>query len=309
MTSQTRLEDFASVMNNDPRTAAFPEATVEIVYSRFHDKVLRRAQEDKEHAERHVRHAIDKLRSTIKHLKPSIGLEDTWEEVKPRVEKYPEYQALETDEQRKTAFDKVVKRLREKEADDVARERERAMRRAERDREDRYLRYAHHGEPDAYEADRRKAQAARERQYRKSSGTGLSPPRHRDDRYDRHYRHDRERERDRGSYYDFDREQHRGREQIYRAKLSDPSGELDYGDSGRAGSSISNNTGRRRRGSEEDGDFGRRDSKRLRRDSKTSGRSGDDDVEMRELREEADKKAKEEENLKSGSEEGEIEEV
>ncbi|KAL9086155.1 MAG: hypothetical protein Q9159_004335 [Coniocarpon cinnabarinum] len=310
ITPQTTLDEVASVLKNDPRTASHDDADIELVYKRFHDKVVRREQEDKQNAERHTRHAIDRLRSVIKHLRPPISPDDSWEDVKARVEKYPEYQDLEGDEQRKSAFDKVLKRLKEREADDQAREREKAMRRAERDREDRYLRYAHHGEADAYEADRRKAQAARERQYRKAAGTGLSPPRHRDERYDRHYRHDRERERDRSGYYDLDREQHRGREQTYRAKLSDPSAELDYGDSGRAGSSINNTAGRRRRGSgDEDGDITRRDSKRLRRSSKTSGQSGEDDVEMKGLKEEAEKEAKEEENLKSGSEEGEIEEV
>ena len=297
-------------MKRDPRTASLSQADIQLIYERFHEKVLRREQEDKEHAERHTRHAIDKLRSVIKHLRPPISVEASWEDVKSHIEKYPEYQSLDTDEQRKAAFEKVVKRLREREADESAREREKAMRRAEREREDRYMRYSHHGEPDAYEADRRKAQAARERQYRKASGTGLSPSRHREDRHERHYRHDRERDRERGGYYDFDREQHRGREQTYRAKLPDPSGELDYGDGGRAGSSTTSTTvGRRRRESGEDGESTRRDSKRLRRSSRTSGKSQDADVEMKELREEAEKKAKEEENLKSGSEEGEIEEV
>ena len=314
MTVQSSLEEFASVIKRDPRTAELPEADVTLIYNRLHEKVLQREKEDRAHAERHTRRTIDALRSRIKHLHPPVGIDDSWENVRPRLEKYEEYRALETDEQRKTAFDKVIRRLREKEADAEAEERDRQLRRAEREREVRFSRYERTGrysrspEPDAYEADRKKAQAARERQYRKASGTGLSPPRHRDDRYDRYHRHDRERERDRGGYHDFDRE-YRDRERTYRSRLSDAAGELDYGDGGKAGASINSSNGRRRRESEEDSETGRKESKRLRTSSKHSGKSNDEDTEMKELREEAEKKAKEEENLKSGSEEGEIEEV
>lgn len=311
MKSQTTLEEFAEVMKRDQRTAGLSEADVELVYTRLHEKIVRREKEDKAHAERHIRHAIDALRSRIRHLHPPVTLEDEWETVRSRIERFDEYRALETDEQRKTAFEKVIRRLREKEADAEAFEKEKAMRRAEREREDRYVRYGRHTsrysrspEADAYEADRKKAQAARERQYRKASGTGLSPPRHRDDRYDRYHRHDRDRgERDRGGYHDFDRE-YRDRERTYRSRLSDATGGLDYDDGGRAGSSTANPGGRRRRESGQDAEGERRDSKRLR-----SGKSEDEDAEMRDMREEVEKKAKEEENLKSGSEEGEIEEV
>lgn len=300
-------------MKKDPRTTTLAEADVTLVYHRLHEKVLRREEKDKYEAERQIRNAIKSLQSRIKRLNPPIAIDDDWETVRGRIERYDEYHALETDEQRKTAFDKVIQRMREKE-DDEAYARERAIRRAERERDDRHSHHSRRAsyyarspaEPDAYEAERKKAQAARERNYHKSSGTGLSP-RHRDDHYDRRHRHERDRERERAGYHDFDRE-YRERERTYRSRLSDPSGELDYGDGGRAGSSISTSGGRRRRESDVDGESSRRESKRHKSTSKTNGTLGDDDVEMRE-KEDADKRAQEDENLKSGSEEGEIEEV
>ena len=306
LTPQTTLEEFTKVMKEEERTNEITDQDLELVYKRLHDKIIKREEADKATAAKQARRAIDALRSCIKHLSPPVKSDDDWETVKARIAKYDEYKALESEEHRKTAYDKVIRRLKEKEADAEAFEREKAIRRAEREREDRYSRYGRGGrysqtpELDPYEAERKKASAMRERQHRKSSGTGLSPTRHRDDRYDRH-RHDRERERDRGGYHDYDRE-YRDRERSYRSRLSDVAVELDYGESGRAGSSIST-SGRRRRESEEDAELStRRDSKRLKRDD-------DEDVEMKEMREEAEKKAKEEENLKSGSEEGEIEEV
>ena len=308
------MEEFASVLTNDPRTNALPEADVALVYKRLHEKVLRREEKDKIEAERQIRNRVKSLQSRIKRLNPLISIDDDWETVRGRIDRYDEYHALETDEQRKSAFDKVIQRMREKE-DDEAYARERAMRRTERERDDRH---SHHtrrtsyyapspAEPDAYEAERKKAQAARERNYHKSSTTGLSP-RHRDDHYDRRHRHDKERDRDRerGGYHDFDRD-YRDRERTYRSRLSDPSGELDYGDGGRAGSSISTAGGRRRRESDADGEDHRRESKRHKSSSKANGVSADEDVDMRE-KEEADKRAQDDENLKSGSEEGEIEE-
>ncbi len=249
-----------------------------VIFERLRDRVLRRSEEEKHHAERHQRRAVDALRSRIKHLEPPVQVGDTWEQVRARVEKLDEYRALDSDELRRSAYDKLMRRLREKE-DDL--ERDRSSRRdhrpdRERDRErDRDHRNGHSArdrrrrtrtpEPDAYEADRKKAQADRERQYRKASATGLSPPppppppassshRHRDDRdrYERgssrqvslsHY--DRERR---------EREAERERSYVSRADPRDKGGELDYGDS-RAVSV------RRRRDSDAESPGSRRDSK------------------------------------------------
>ncbi|OCK85917.1 putative formin binding protein [Lepidopterella palustris CBS 459.81] len=325
LTTKTTFEEFLSVMHADRRTANIDRDSMTIIFERLREKVQRRSEENKHHAERSQRRAIDELRSKIKHLDPPVVLGDTWEQVRPRVEKLEEYRALDTDELRHTAFDKFMRRLKEKEEDqerdrdrirrdhrDRDRERDR-LRDRERDREyrnghgDAHRRHrtrTRSPEPDAYEEDRKKAQANREKQYRKAgSSTGLSPP----------YRRDRdERERDKStrqvslSHYDRERrEREVERERLYvsRADPREKGSELDYGES-RPGSM------RRRRDSDEDSPASRRDSKRARRDIT----SREPTFSPRRHRSRTPAVAvpaelpKEDPGLRSGSEEGEIEE-
>ena len=305
ITPDTKVPEFLNLMSTDRRTVEVPPDTLSLIFTRLYEKVLRRNEDDKHASERHQRRLVDTLRSKIKHLdNPPVLSSSSWDSVCSRVAHLDEYKALESDDLRHQAFDKVIRRLKEKE-DDVDREREkdgRGNKRDHRDRgdvRDRGDRDARNGyrstsgrhaapgarasrtpEPDAYEADRRKAMADRERQYRKSSTTGLSPPPPRD----------RERERDRGdrsdrdrherissrhadgrlTHYDRDRrDREEERERLYRTR-GDPRGsrdELDYGE-GRGGSE-GRGSARRRRGPDSDGESvgsGRRDGKRARKE-------------------------------------------
>ena len=236
----------------------------------MHEKVSRRSEDDKHQAERQQRRAVDALRSFIKHLDPPVRIEDTYERVQPRIERSEEYVAVASDELRRSAFEKVVRRLKEKE-EDAEKERlkrrdrssvDRSTRRddrGERDRGERIRRtsgrHDRSPEPDAYEADRRKAIADREKNYRKASvaDTLLSPSR-RGDRSERDRERDRERDMDLNkshrsrrddtvSHYDRDRrDREEEREKLYRRR-GDPRGSIDelpYGDERPSG-------GRRRR--------------------------------------------------------------
>lgn len=220
---------------------------------------MRRDEEDKHYAERQQRRIVDALRSRIKHLEPPVVLSDTWEQVRARIEKTEEYRLLGTDDLRRSAYEKFMRRLKEKEEHD----REFGRRdQHERDYDHRngYARDRRYKtrspEPDAYEADRRKAQADRERQYRKSSVTGLSPPhrRYRDER-DRYER--RSSKQGSLSHYDHERrERDAERERLYisRADPREKASELDYGDSKPI-------TSRRRRDSDGESLGAKRDSK------------------------------------------------
>lgn len=199
-----------------------------------------------------------------------------------------------TEELRLSAFDKVIRRLKEKEEDERERlkRRERASveRPTHRDRErgekshrssGRHARPSRSPEPDAYEADRRKAIADREKNYRKASvaDTLVSPGR-RGDREERERQWDRDRDLDRPSrsrrddlsHYDRERRDREDeRERLYR-KRGDPRGSIDelpYGDDRPSGS--------RRRRADSDGESAssRRDSKVSRFDfvSPTRGKS------------------------------------
>ncbi|KAF2088909.1 hypothetical protein K490DRAFT_38194 [Saccharata proteae CBS 121410] len=305
ITQKTTYDEFLAVMQADRRTANIDHDSLSLIFERLLEKVHKRNEEDKHQAERHQRRAVDALRSRIKHLEPPVLVGDTWEQVRPRLEKFEEFRALDTDELRRSAFEKYVRRLREKEED---LERDRARRDDRRDRGGDSYRNGYSSrrhrtrtpEADPYEADRRKAMADRERSYRKSSLTGLSPPprRDRDDRYP-----------DRGvsrglSHYDRERrerEAERERSYISRADPRDKASELDYGES-RAGSM------RRRRDSDADSPDSRRDSKRIRKDRSSRERTFSPRGGRNGSRTPAQAPPKEDPGLRSGSEEGEIEE-
>jgi len=303
------------MMTADRRTSKIDPDILQLIFQRIQEKAVRRNEEEKHAADRHQRRAVDALRSRIKHLEPPVRVSDTWDEVKPRLEKYEEYKALETDELREAAFEKVIRRLKEKDEDNdrdrEARDRDRGRRDHDRgDREYRSGRGERRGgsrvsrtpEMDVYEAERRKAQADRERSYRKVSG--FSPSRDRREDRDRYRDRERDRDYDRRPGRDGDRREDE-RERLYRTR-GDPRGgrdELDYGGDSRSTGSAD----RRRRRESDSESVASRSAKRYRRDSRERDRSKS----RRERREQSaipEEDIKNEKAVHSGSEEGEIEE-
>ncbi|KAJ5893949.1 hypothetical protein N7495_005640 [Penicillium taxi] len=296
VTPSTTLDEFNVIMASDRRTSTVDPEILTLIFQRLQDKAIRRSEEEKHAADRHQRRAVDALRSLIKHLEPQVRVTDTWEQVQPRLEKYDEYKAVESDELRQSAFEKVISRLKEKD-DEFEKEREfRNRRDHERsDRDYRSTRGELSPEQDAYEADRRKAQAERERTYRKI--TEISSPTDRRDDRDR-YRRDVDRR-----SRDLDRREDE-RERLYRTR-GDPRGgrdELDYGDT--RSHAVSNGDRRRRR--ESDASVASRSVKRYRRDSREPERSKDPRKD-RTLEPAIIEEVKIAKATHSGSEEGEIE--
>jgi pre-mRNA-processing factor 40 len=306
-------------MHTDRRTANIDREVLQLMFQRLHEKVSRRSEDEKHAADRHQRRAVDSLRSRIKHLEPPIRITDTWEDVMSRVERTPEYSAVETDELRKSAFDKVVRRLKEKEEDaEKDRERRHARRTDDRDPRNGHRPDPRHGrlskspEPDAYEEDRRRAQAAREKQYRKTNG--FSPPptvRDHRDRDDRHGRLVRDRSPPPRHTNDYDRERRTReaeRERLYRTR-ADPRStrdELNYGEESK---SVTGSERRRRReGSEDSTESGRRSVKRPKHERRSRSRERAKTPEKKVKVEEVSAEVVEPAGVHSGSEEGEIEE-
>lgn len=333
ITPKTEVKEFISIMSTDRRTAHLPQDTLDLIFARLHEKVVRRSEDDKHALERHQRRAIDALRSKIKHLSsPPVTASTTWESIRPSISHLEEFKALETDDLRKQAFEKVLRRLKEKEDDTTTG--------ASGKRDHRRPTNGHHdarssagagtgsrrdrtppAELDIYEAERRKAMADRERQYSyKAGSTGLSPPpppsSHRstsERERDRHERlssrgegRERERERRRHSraYNDLDTrdEQPRGgdreRERLYATRPPRGERELDYGE-GRVGGGGGGVGGRRRRGSEGSEGSAR---KRVRREG-AGRREMETEAKMLEVVRDP---VKEDPGLRSGSEEGEM---
>ena len=321
-------------MLTDRRTENIDRDALGLIFQRLQDKVLKRT-EDKKHAQdRDQRRAVDALRSKIKHLEPPVRLSDSWDDVQPRVEKTNEYKVLDSDDLRKSAFEKVKKRLKEKEEDaDKDRERPRARRPDERERdhrnghkETRQGRLSRSPELDAYDADRRKAMAARERQYRKNTSMGLTPPpeslrerdrdrdRDRRPRDDRHGRLDRDRSpptRQASGYERDRRPPDDERDRLYRMR-ADPRGSRDELNYGEETKSLAGSERRRRRGTNSDGESdtsGRKSSKRHRKErsrerERESKRSKTPEIKKETLTVPEAEPA----GVHSGSEEGEIEE-
>ena len=318
MTPRTSFDEFLDVVLTDRRTANIDREILQLIFERLHEKVVRRNEDEKHAADRHQRRAVDALRSRIKHLEPPVRMSDSWEDVKPRIEKTDEFHALEDEESRKSAYEKVVKRLKEKE-EDAEKDRDRRHSRRTEDRDNRnghragrYGRLSKSPEPDAYEEDRRKAQAAREKQYRKSSG--FSPPPSLRDHRDRDERHGRL-VRDRSppprhlSAYDRERRDREvERERLYRTR-ADPRGsrdELNYGEESR--SVTGSDRRRRREGSEDSIESGRRSVKRHRRDRKSTSRERAKTKTPEPQIVKKEKALPEPSGFHSGSEDGEIEE-
>jgi len=300
------VEDFLNVMRKDPRTADIDEQSMYSIYNYVLAKVKKREEQDRQDEEYNERSTVDKLRSVIKHLDPPVSLSDTWEVVRPRVEKTDEYRALKSDSLRESAFERHLRRLKDRETDrrDRSRRDDRDRDRERRDR-DREYRNGHSDshrrhrtrtrspEHDPYAAERRRAQQDREARYRNNDSTGLSPVR-RDRRDDE--RLDRPRRSPAGDHYGrerLQREAERERSYVSRADPRESSVSLlDYGDgAGRTASA------RRRRESDESAS--KRDSKRPRYSPRADAKSK---TPVPEPPKEVDHA------VRSGSEEGEIEE-
>lgn len=323
MTTSTTASEFADVMQSDRRTSGLDEYEVNLIFERLMEKVRKRAEDDKAHAERNQRKAIDNLRSVIKRLDPPVRVTDSYEDVAPKLQSYDEFKILDDDEARRSAFEKHIRRLKEKE-EDVERERSRRDRdhrngsrrydeRSDRGEDRRRTRSPEHN---AYEADRRKAQADRERLHRRGS-FGLSPPpRDRRDERGDYYRDDRYRRRDDRDRYEGiyererrEREMERERSYISRADPRDVGIALHYGDEEDVGSSSRPGSVRKRRESDE----GRKRESKVSLQFKHSASSVKANVGVQRRRrtpEANETMLKEDEPaLQSGSEEGEIEEV
>ncbi|KAL0936570.1 FF domain-containing protein [Colletotrichum truncatum] len=358
VTPKTTFEEFHAVVKKNRRTANIDRDTLMVILERIKEKRSSRRSDEERQSERQQRRAVDDLRAYLKRMDPPITLDDTYEKLKSRLAEIPAFQAVTSEDARIAAFDRHMRRLREKEEEaDRDRRRRRGRESSERDlyRErprsrgershrssGRAARRSRSPEPDAYEADRRKAIAERERNHRKSTMAEsllsdrerrLSPPprrerererdsnRERDRDRDRDRERDRERERDRDRDYDrhrsrrdddshYDRERRdreEERERLYRRRMGSYD-ELPYGDERPSGS-------RRRREEDEDERRESRDSKRVKREKTPRERTPQRDTRHKNRTPPpapapapAPAANKDDTGIHSGSEEGEIEE-
>ncbi|EPY53160.1 U1 snRNP-associated protein Usp104 [Schizosaccharomyces cryophilus OY26] len=103
-------------LKENNRDDSVSEDIVSEVIIRTKEKIAQRKADEKKADERRIRRKIDNLRSAIKYIEPPIPLSATYEEMKPVLSKLPEFSALDSEEYRVAAFDKYIRRQREKAA-------------------------------------------------------------------------------------------------------------------------------------------------------------------------------------------------
>ncbi|KAK4201852.1 hypothetical protein QBC40DRAFT_277671 [Triangularia verruculosa] len=218
VTPKTTFEEFEVVVKGDARTANIERKILELIFERIQQKRTKRTDEDKVQ-----RRALDDLRAAMKRLEPPITVNDTYEQVKARLAQSEAFRAVNSEEARRSAFDKYIRRLKDKD-EEAEKERQRRRDRPDghRDRGERSYRGGRSArsrsrspEHNSYEAERRHAMADRERNYsRKTSAAEvlLSDRRSTDGHHDSVRDRDRERDRDRDRVSDRDRERDRDRD-------------------------------------------------------------------------------------------------
>ncbi|KAF2735207.1 hypothetical protein EJ04DRAFT_523003 [Polyplosphaeria fusca] len=135
VTAATTFEEFDATLRKDLLFANFDAESMRHVYKYILGKVIQRDEAERLGAEEVERRGMDDLRVAMRNLVPPITSAENWDDVRPRLEASPEFRVLE-EPSRVAAFDKYIRRLKEKERTDRS-DRGRRTDRGDRDRGDR----------------------------------------------------------------------------------------------------------------------------------------------------------------------------
>ncbi|GAB7364371.1 hypothetical protein MBLNU230_g4914t1 [Neophaeotheca triangularis] len=176
MTVSTTVDEFANVIRHGRRRPQhFTFNEVPSLFEGVMAKVKERANKERLESEKAQRHAYDDFKRDLARMR-SIHPGDKYEDVLPTLTQLESFQHLD-EETAKKAFTKFMRSLEEDDHDRSERRRERRRGEGHHDSRRSHRRTTHTPETDAYEAERRKAQEARERQYRNTSAGVPSPGR------------------------------------------------------------------------------------------------------------------------------------
>ncbi|KAJ9120055.1 hypothetical protein QFC22_002952 [Naganishia vaughanmartiniae] len=106
-------DEFGAFLEDNKLTSVIDPKRVSEVYEIIQSRLEKDAADQKRRAERKRRHLIDDLRYGMKKADPSIDLDGTYEDAIPAMEKLREFKDLD-EEGRKEAFEKFIKRQKEK---------------------------------------------------------------------------------------------------------------------------------------------------------------------------------------------------
>ncbi|KAK9239918.1 hypothetical protein V1525DRAFT_338215 [Lipomyces kononenkoae] len=115
VTDKTTFEEFEKVLATDARAAEIEQSVHLSLFEKQRSRALRKLEEDRHQEERRLRRRIDALRSVMRHLEPPMTGQSTWEEIRERIQDTQEFLALDSEDNRKLAFEKQLIRVKEKE--------------------------------------------------------------------------------------------------------------------------------------------------------------------------------------------------
>ncbi|KIK61630.1 hypothetical protein GYMLUDRAFT_58693 [Collybiopsis luxurians FD-317 M1] len=112
----TTEEEFLSVVKsaNDDDITALSEGELHFIFVTLHDAAVKKQADEKRRAERRIRHLQEDLRYALRKLPEPLDINLSYEEAVPLMEHLQEFQALEDEENKRTAFTKFVKRQKER---------------------------------------------------------------------------------------------------------------------------------------------------------------------------------------------------
>ncbi|GAA5972082.1 hypothetical protein JCM8115_000816 [Rhodotorula mucilaginosa] len=187
----TKEDDFFAAIKDDVRLESMDYTAIRATFEKLQHRAVRAKRDERRRAEKRIRILVDDLRYALKKVDPPIDVDTaTYEEVVPLVNETDEWKALEGNEDaRKQAWEKFVRRQKEKRAAEMDRverdrlyERERDAER-ERDRESsRRTRRSSHAPADHEDSEMLDAGTEDgSRRQRSSRGSGALAAGHDDD--------------------------------------------------------------------------------------------------------------------------------
>ncbi|KAJ3745426.1 hypothetical protein DFH05DRAFT_1487929 [Lentinula detonsa] len=205
VTPTTTEEEFLDAVKGtqDPAVKSMTDEELHLVFGTLRDTAVKKQADEKRRTERKQRHLQEDLRYALRKLPDPINLNLPYEEAVPLMEHLSEFQAIEGEGNRRTAFAKFVKRQKERMREAAGSEDGGSTTSRKRKEPPRT---EHSRERERGDRDRRDRDRDRDREReRESSYRERERGRDYESRNSRHYKHD-DYDRERRASKDYDRD-------------------------------------------------------------------------------------------------------
>ncbi|PWN51889.1 hypothetical protein IE53DRAFT_385721 [Violaceomyces palustris] len=113
----TSWQGFSELVGKEAESMGVTGRELELIYKELHSKAVKRASDERRRQERRLRYQIDDLRYAFKKMEPPLDIGASYDEILPRISGLAEFKEVESEEARRTAWEKFVKRQKEKMAE------------------------------------------------------------------------------------------------------------------------------------------------------------------------------------------------